>query len=850
MENKDYIRPLFWVHGECEDVIRNEIKQMNENGCGSFIVEPRPHHGYLKEAWWRDVAIIIDEAKRRDMGVWLFDDGSYPSGSGGGEIVRRNPQFRKKFIRKVYLDACGPLNGSSFLINSWLDDEEEILAVVAGKRVAVSDELDSDTLINITQHLSGGRLYWDLPEGDWRVFLFIRSLKCMETHTGNYINPLEKDAVRAFIDYTYEPNYQHFKDEFGKTLKGFFTDEPRFGNYPSYSAALGVEEMAIPYADGLLNILAAESGLEYTKYLPLLWYQGGEITAEIRYTYMNVISRLFHENYSGQIGKWCSERGVQVIGHVVEENGAHARIGYGAGHYFRSIGGLHQAGLDIVYNILPGYTKGEYNTPFFKVDVDFNHWGIAKMASSASHIDPKKNGITMCEAFGAYGWQEGIKLMKWITDHLTVRGVNVIVPHAFSLGDFPDQDCPPHFYAGGHNPQFKDFHLWADYANRVCNLITGGVHRASAAVLYHAEAEWGGEYQPFEKTVKELAVHHIDCDVVPIDTLLDQSITAVEENKLRIHKETYHALVIPYAKYLPEKFRVVLQWYIEQGLPVVFLEGCPIRSYFKDNFPITGAQSSSMADLAGWFGDRSYQDITINGNGESLRFYHYTKADNEIYFFINESKFEPVDVTVKFKEIKTAVLYDAMEDKYYKPDYNEKEIQLYLEPFESVFVIFDETARDGLGRRELKNKYKEKVLLENQWQIQISTAETYPEFECIELQTLVNLAIPELLPEFSGIVRYKTTFDLNEKCSESCYLDLGMVYETVSVWINGMKAAEKICPPYHFPIEPGLLKKTGNTLVVEVTNTLAKRLGQNCFDRYQPQEPTGLIGPVVLGFQE
>ena len=44
----------------------------------------------------------------------------------------------------------------------------------------------------------------------------------------------------------------------------------------------------------------------------------------------------------------------------------------------------------------------------------------------------------MCEAFGAYGWNEGLKTMKWIADHLLVRGVNYIVPHAFDPKAFPD----------------------------------------------------------------------------------------------------------------------------------------------------------------------------------------------------------------------------------------------------------------------------------------------------------------------------------------------------------------------------------------------------------------------------
>ena len=31
--------------------------------------------------------------------------------------------------------------------------------------------------------------------------------------------------------------------------------------------------------------------------------------------------------------------------------------------------------------------------------------------------------------------------MKWIADHMLVRGINWFTPHAFSMAPFPDWDC-------------------------------------------------------------------------------------------------------------------------------------------------------------------------------------------------------------------------------------------------------------------------------------------------------------------------------------------------------------------------------------------------------------------------
>ncbi|MBC7958291.1 MAG: hypothetical protein H7X94_00355 [Vallitaleaceae bacterium] len=251
---ESYLNPLFWVHGEEEAVIRNEIKVMSENGIGSFTVESRPHPEYLQKGWWRDLDIIIDEAKKRKMKVWLYDDCGFPSGSVSGELVKKYPEYRKKFLRIVHIDSIGPLKGSSFLIRQWLKKDESVVAVVAAARSNLSDVLLSDTLIDITDHMVNGVVYWDLPEGSWRVFVLIKSLNCAEELTENHLNPLEKEAVGAFIKLAFEPTYEHLKQEFGETLQGFFTDEPRFGNYPSYSAKLGTVDMPIPYSTQIINI--------------------------------------------------------------------------------------------------------------------------------------------------------------------------------------------------------------------------------------------------------------------------------------------------------------------------------------------------------------------------------------------------------------------------------------------------------------------------------------------------------------------------------------------------------------------------------------------------------------------
>ena len=202
------------------------------------------------------------------------------------------------------------------------------------------------------------------------------------------------------------------------------------------------------------------------------------------------------------------EHNVEYIGHIIEDDNAHTRLGCSIGHYFREQKGQHRSGVDLVhFQILPGFNEKVHRWLSWETDGEFFHYGLAKLGSSSAHIDPKKQGRAICEIFGNFGWAEGVRLMKWLTDHMLVRGINHFVPHAFSP-KFPDRDCPPHFYARGNNPGYRFFAHLMRYMNRVCHLLNDGIHLTDAAVLYHAEAEWTGEETMLFQNLSESFLKH------------------------------------------------------------------------------------------------------------------------------------------------------------------------------------------------------------------------------------------------------------------------------------------------------------------------------------------------------
>lgn len=435
---------------------------------------------------------------------------------------------------------------------------------------------------------------------------------------------------------------------------------------------------------------------------------------------------------------------MEYIGHVIEDCGTHARLGLGTGHLFKALWGQHMSGIDVVLQqIRPGYDrnefyniggKGIYNGTFF-------HYGLAKMGASLGHLDPKKKGRTMCEVYCAYGWSEGLKLMKWLTDHMLVRGVNWFVPHAFTGGDFPDPDCPPHFYAWGNNPQYPWFSCLCRYMNRMSHLLNGGRHSAGIALLYTAEMEWLGAYQPFEETGRLLAENQLDYEVIPLGLLETSRISG---GKMMVGKEEFETLVIPECAYIPEELAEWLLDAASEGFPVIFAGSLPTavesgwreaeRFYgwknegartdkqdkmagerLKKGFAaewnhLVKVEEAHMSDDSGSFyscacGEESRlldyldavmeRDIFCENTSPYLRYYHYKHQNGDFIFFFNEAPFLSVESVITLKGYapgtENACWYDAFENRLgpVQRD-NDGKIMLRLAPGEASVLYLGE----------------------------------------------------------------------------------------------------------------------------------------------------------------
>ena len=846
-QNENFIYPFFWQHGEKHSVLIDYVEKIHSAGIKGFCIESRPHPDYGKDGWWEDLSVICDEAKKRDMKIWILDDSKFPTGYANGLIKEEYPHLRKKYLDYRRFDVVGPLNNGRIIMRylkgkPWEQkgrNEDKILGVFAAKRnLNVSDgkiDIFPETLIDITDRLEDGILYYDIPEGANCIFAVFETYLGGEESTKDYVNPLDKESVEVLLKAVYEPHYEHLKPYFGNTITAFFSDEPRFGNHKGCESRMGTKGMVLPWKSGLEKHLPFEK-----EKLVLLFENGGGQEEKIRYEYMDMITKLYAQNFSEVLGDWCKQHGVDYVGHQIEDNGAHTRLGYGCGHLFRAQKGQTYSGIDVISNqIVPGY---DFYHDSFSAEGhhgEFYHYALASLGASIAQLDPEKKGRAMCEAFGAYGWNEGLKLMKWITDHLLVHGINYIVPHAFNPKEFPDWDCPPHFYANGNNPQYRYYKLLNDYTNRLCTLLQNGIHETSVAVLYHAEAEWYGKCMPIETVIRELSHNQIESMIVPADYLLESQM--LKNGCLKVHQNSFSCVIVPYSQCLPEKVLAKLKELSNAGCEAIFIDDYPYN--LTEQCAVKCVEVSQIGEFM-----KRYANARLSDKFKDIVSYRY-EADGETrYFLFQEHPHKAYDGFIDLKGTGVPVLYDAYKNECYEIKYEVKgefvRIPLNLKPYESCMVVFRDCWEGIVIKENVDKSFNQECLIEENWKVQISDSKSYPVWgEAFVVDALEPLSNRKEYLDYTGTARYETSFDLN-MIPERIEVDLGELYEIVEVFVNGVSTDIKICPPYQFDIT-NLVKLGKNQLVVEVTNNLGNQC-KEFMTQYMPIEPFGLIGPVKL----
>jgi len=878
-KHDNYILPFFWQHGEDEATLREYMKAINEANIGAVCVESRPHPDFCGEKWWQDMDVILEEAKNRNMKVWILDDSHFPTGFANGAMAKEPISKARRSIccEKIELKAGETLelNQAELIhpLQRELTEMEKTIGQMTGRmpEVKPQEEFEDDALVGISVTNSAG-VTKDLQalidaQGNLKYtaeedcFIYKMNTTRNRGSHPDYINMVDEASVRVLIDAVYEKHLEHYKDYFGNVIEGFFSDEPELGNGHLYELhhEMGIGfDMDYPWSAELEHDLRAELGEDFATKLPLIWETTGDEAkrAAARLVYMDKLTRLIEKNFSYQVGNWCRDHGVKYIGHIIEDNGQHCRTGSTLGHYFRALKGQDWAGIDdIGGQVYPMGENDNFDRGVFQVrNGNFYHFLLGKLASSLAALDSKKQGNAMCEIFGAYGWDEGLRLEKYLADHFMVRGVNHYVPHAFSAKPFPDPDCPPHFYAHGHNPEYKAFGELMKYMNRTCELISGGRHIAPVAVMYHGEAEWAGKCLADELVTRNLAEHQIEFDIVPQDIFVEREDykTSISNGTLTVGSQVYKAVVIPYAQFISDSFAKGIKELIAAGVRVYFVDGKPeavIDSQITTDD--LAAETIKVDAVATTLSD--IVDVTITPENSYIRYYHYLKDDTNLYMVVNEGDKEytgKITISGDYSEIKgkEVFAFDAWNNSIYKTDIVDGIGNITLKPSESrIFVIpkdeADARLLDSKAVAEIQIPADKKLIQPNgNWTRSIVKSINYPNFsEQVEVSLPDDYA--KVDADFSGWFRYENSFTATEK--GKYVVEITDAFEVVDLYINSTKLQTKIFAPFVFDISK-YVKDGENNIRIEVATTLEREM-LKVPDRFGRPKPEPKYGSGITG---
>lgn len=434
----------FWNDDLSERELLRQIEDFAEHGVGGFVIHPRmglPRSiGWMSDRLLHFMKFATDEAARRGLKVILYDEGMYPSGSSSGQVVREDPTLACRCL--ALLDDTVPLPNGANVVAS--------LTTRSHGRVRVIDR-PADSVIR-------GIHYVDEASG-----------REDEPVAGDILNPRTADAVLRLV---YDRFHDVLGNHFGRTVLGIFTDEPD---------PLGRcrEKGVMPGTTGIVEHVSRILGYDFAPHLPALWFDDEPDAVRHRRNYAHAVRRRLDETWYAPLSSWCERRGVALCGHP--RDGDESAVM----RYF------HIPGQDIVWRYIepdkPSAVEGPQSTQ-------------GKVTSSAMlHLGRRRNSN---EFAGAYGHELTFDEFRFLAHWLLVRGVNLLIPHAFYYsvrGPRRDERPPDVGPNSGWWDRFKPF---ADLCRQACWLNTDSVPVCDVAIACDPDhAPWRAARSLFEQQI-------------------------------------------------------------------------------------------------------------------------------------------------------------------------------------------------------------------------------------------------------------------------------------------------------------------------------------------------------------
>ncbi len=616
----------FWNGEMAPDLMRKQIAEMADKGCGGFYISCRQGLAlpYQSEEYFDRVRLARDEARERGMlFTGIMDEYPYPSGMAGGAVTWHDPRFLRSDLDVVDFEAegAGPVHrllGQGDLLRAvavplkrgrpaW-DDAVDLAPHVGVRQVrgglTWGRSLTAYSYARFGTHAPQHELLWQAPRGRWRIMLFLARRSTSHKYFGEYVDLLNPDAVEHFLELTLGRYQRALGAPLGESMRSIFTDE----TYPG------------SWTWDLPAHFRERCGYDLVEALPALVDDAFPDAARVRFDYVSTIHDLFMDAFHNRYRDWCERLGVlyttevpmirnadQSAAHIPGLDHAHDRIGEGQPHGWQT----------------PKLTSFRHSPKFV-----------------ASHAAQAGKPRVAVEAFHSLGWGVRIADLKALIDRMSALGVNLTALHGFyyqSGGMQKFDAAPSEFY---QHPWWQHFRELADYAARLSYIASRGRYVADIAVLDPVTSTWtmGGDQAQLMKRLGAAESLHDDWSYI-IETLLtnqrdfhhldplDLAKSRVRGRSLHVGHARYRAVVVPPLANLERAAWDKLRAFMDEGGTVLWLGTAPWQEIEQDS-PVVAEVRELLgrdpADLArehrdgtrakpGWLGNSPMRLLVTGG---------------------------------------------------------------------------------------------------------------------------------------------------------------------------------------------------------------------------------------------
>ncbi|MBZ0256445.1 hypothetical protein K8I31_10300 [bacterium] len=611
--------PLYTWNGDMEETeLARQLDEFKAGGFGGVFVHPRPGliTPYLSDRWEEMWRFTAEEAAKRDMVTYIYDENSYPSGFAGGHVPDQIPGSGQVSLRRQDINAeqlkSLELNSTTIALYKISENNPS-----GYERIELTD-------IPAGKTLSAAEL--NLPESNY--ILYTEQYPGPSPWYGGktYVDVMRPDVTQRFLDITFGSYDSTLKDLYGKTVLACFTDEPQVA---------GAWSSTIPPA------FKARWGYDILDCLPSIHSDVGD-WRKVRHDYSATILQLFMDNFVKPYSKACEERGIAMTGHVWEHGWPHLNHNPDIMSFYRW---QQWPGIDCLMN---DYNEGA-NAQFG------NYRANKELDSIGNQLGHMRR---LCETYGAGGWDLRLEDVKRIADHLLAGGVNVVNPHLsyYTIMGARKRDHPQSF--SYHQPFWDAFHIPMDYIGRLSWALSAGKADAPILVIEPTVTMWmynwsgsqgqklqrlGEEFQSF---VTELGAKQVAFDLGSEPVM--EEIATVQGKQLVVGQCKYDAVILPPGLEALESSTIaLLKQFASNGGTIISYVGVPT---FEGGTPSDAAQTIKDAAGQNWIDEKlSAEDLTqrwgnagavINADApEGGRVFHFARDldDGKLVFVINTS---------------------------------------------------------------------------------------------------------------------------------------------------------------------------------------------------------------------